>query len=141
MKSRSEDLVLPSRKRGCPRANSEAIELYPVDVDLTSSGSSAPASQSARPRRQLKVTSLEEPWVTLIASRGHPLDSLSYTYLLHMIFTTDMTIPYATMNNPVILLASKIFRMDLIIILHRIQFFDLAKVLYVCENPPERVAL
>ncbi len=52
IKSRTEDLVLQSRKRGCLKANSEAIELDLVDVDLTSSGSSAPASQSARPRRQ-----------------------------------------------------------------------------------------
>jgi hypothetical protein len=63
----------------------------------------------------LKVTSLEEPWVTMITSRDHrdPLDSLSHVDLLHMILNTDMNIPYDTINNPVILLASKIFRMDL----------------------------
>jgi hypothetical protein len=49
----------------------------------------------------LKVTSCEEPWVTLTTSRNHPLDTLSHADLLHMIVDTDMNIPYATVNNAI----------------------------------------
>jgi hypothetical protein len=48
-------LKISSYYQGGAAVQKLTLKLLPVDVDLTSSGSSAPASQSARPRRQACV--------------------------------------------------------------------------------------